>query len=146
MKLPIVISVVCAAASKLDPRHASAHEPIGAYIRSLVGQDSTLVFATAADSLYSRYALAYASSMGRLRIANFLVLCMDSGVLSKLQAKGIPAYYDPLVVGAAGIDERAPAGKAFTAGWLSRTRCKVLYTQGVVASGCDILLLTQTRP
>ena len=39
--------------------------------------------------------------MGRLGIANFLVLCMDSGMLSKLQAaKGIPAYYDPLVVGA----------------------------------------------
>ena len=38
--------------------------------------------------------------MGRLGIANFLVLCMDSGVLSKLQAKGISAYYDPLVVGA----------------------------------------------
>ena len=83
--------------------------------------------------------------MGRLRIANFLVLCMDSGVLSKLQAKGIPAYDDPLVVGAAGIDERAPAGKTFTAGWLSRTRCKGLYTQGVVVSGCDILLVTQTR-
>ena len=87
MKLPIVISVVCAAASKLVPEHASAQKPIGAYIRSLVGQDNTLIFATAADSLYSRYALAYAASMGRLGIGNFLVLCIDRGVLSKLQAR-----------------------------------------------------------
>ena len=87
MMLPIVISVVSAAASKLVSEHTSAHKPIGAYIRSLVGQDNTLVFATAADSLYSRYALAYASSMDRLGIANFLVLCIDRGVLSKLQAR-----------------------------------------------------------
>ena len=59
-----------------------------------------------------------------------------------LQAKGIPAYYDPLVVAAAGIDEHVPAGKSFTAGWLARTRCKVLYTQAVVGSGYGIFFLT----
>ena len=69
-----------------------------------------------------------------------------------LQAKGIPAYYDPSVVAAAGIDEHVPAGKSFTAGWLARTRCKVLYTQAVIGSGYGIfvvltltLTLTRTR-
>lgn len=112
--------------------------PIGALLRSLIGPGSTLVFATAADTLYSRYALAYAASMRKLGIATFLVLCIDRGILTQLQAKRIPAYYDPSVVAAAGIDERVPAGKSFTAGWLARTRCKVLYTQAVVGSGYDI--------
>ena len=40
--------------------------------------------------------------------------------------------------GRQGIDEHVPAGKSFTAGWLARTRCKVLYTQAVVESGFDI--------
>ena len=46
------------------------------------------------------------------------------------------------MVAAAGIDEHVPAGKSFTAGWLARTRCKVLYTQAVVGSGYDIFFLT----
>ena len=99
MTLPLVLSLVCAATAKLVPRHgpaiaatdlgdASAHSSaIGVYLRSLTGPDSTLVFATAADTLYSRYALAYAASMRRLGISAFVVLCIDRDVLTRLQAK-----------------------------------------------------------
>ena len=98
MTLPLVLSLVCVATAKLVPRHgpaiaatdlgdASAHSAIGVYLRSLTGPDSTLVFATAADTLYSRYALAYAASMRRLGISAFVVLCIDRDVLTRLQAK-----------------------------------------------------------
>ena len=98
MELSLVPSLVCAATAKRVPRHgsaiaatdlgdASAHSAIGAYLRSLTGPGSTLVFATAADTLYSRYALAYAASMRRLGIAAFVVLCIDRDVLTRLQAK-----------------------------------------------------------
>ena len=95
MKLPFMLSLVYAATAKLASRQiaatdrgdASAHSAIGAYLRSLTGPGSTLVFATAADTLYSRYALAYAASMRRLGIATFVVLCIDRDVLTRLQAK-----------------------------------------------------------